>query len=122
MSNETKTVPVEPTEAMLESGLIALSDSGVEGNDEERLNDAKACYKAMLEAAPAPDDELARLESVNNRLCVVSQQLYDANNTIKAIRELPDKWRKYSFDNPEAAEYMDSADCADELEALLPEE
>ena len=40
----------------------------------------------------------------------------------KAILELPDKWRKYSFDNPEAAEYIDSADCADELEALLPKE
>jgi len=42
--------------------------------------------------------------------------------TIKAIRELPDKWRKYSFDNPEATGYIDSADCADELEALLPKE
>ena len=41
--------------------------------------------------------------------------------TLQTILELPDKWRKYSFDNPEATEYMDSDDCADELEALLPE-
>ena len=80
MSNETKTVPVEPTEAMLESGLIALSDSGVEGNDEERLNDAKACYKAMLEAAPAPDDELARLERmITERWCSKFSDFFEIN-------------------------------------------
>ena len=47
-------------------------------------------------------------------------RIVELEATIKAIRELPDKWRKYSFDNPEAAEYIDSTDCADELEALLP--
>ena len=49
------------------------------------------------------------------------KEIVELKTTIKAIRELPDKWRKYSFDNPEATEYMDSDDCADELEALLPE-
>jgi len=53
------------------------------------------------------------------RTCGLTDQ-YEA--TLKSIQELPEKWRKYSFDNPEAAEYIDSADCADELEALLPKE
>jgi len=39
--------------------------------------------------------------------------------TLQAIRELPEKWRKYTFDNPEATSYIDSADCADELEEAL---
>jgi len=46
-------------------------------------------------------------------------RIVELEATIKAIRELPDKWRKYSFDNPEATGYIDSADCADELEARL---
>jgi len=146
MSNETKTVPVE------------LKTCPFCGSNNPHLRDRRHCWviycpecyaeldedteqkvvaKWNTRAAPAPDDELARLESVNNRLCVVSQQLYDANNTIKAIRELPDKWRKYSLqaqmlnsviqilnvaiDNPEATSYIDSADCADELEEALGE-
>ena len=55
--------------------------------------------------------------------CQCLQEVVDKNLiSIKAIRELPEKWRKYTFDNPEATSYIDSADCADELEALLPEE
>ena len=59
MSNETKTVPIEPTEEM----LIAARDWSYQKYGKPVGNDgATGCYKAMLEAAPAPDDELARLE------------------------------------------------------------
>ena len=50
-----------------------------------------------------------------------------AENSIKykakldAVNKLPEKWRKYTFDNPEATSYIDSADCADELEEALGE-
>ena len=40
---------------------------------------------------------------------------------LDAVQPLPDKWRKYTFDNPEATSYIDSADCADELEEALGE-
>ena len=39
----------------------------------------------------------------------------------KTIERLTEKWRKYTFDNPEATSYIDSADCADELEEALGE-
>ena len=38
---------------------------------------------------------------------------------LDAVNKLPEKWRKYTFDNPEATSYIDSADCADELEATI---
>ena len=78
-----------------------------------------------------PDKQIEFLKSRIAELEAKYSRLHDAYElsekdvgkykaTIKAILELPDKWRKYSFDNPEAAEYIDSTDCADELEALLP--
>ena len=38
---------------------------------------------------------------------------------LDAVNKLPEKWLKYTFDNPEATSYIDSADCADELEEAL---
>ena len=40
---------------------------------------------------------------------------------LDAVNKLTEKWRKYTFDNPEATSYIDSADCADELEEALGE-
>ena len=45
----------------------------------------------------------------------------DMEAKLDAVQPLPDKWRKYTFDNPEATSYIDSADCADELEEALGE-
>ena len=41
-------VPVKPTEAMKEAGMIGLSANGV---DEASNGDASMCYTAMIEAA-----------------------------------------------------------------------
>jgi len=94
----------------------------------------------LVELGWGTPERLKKLEAENRRLkatikrvekhkdskileCQCLQEVVDKNLiSIKAIRELPDKWWKYSFDNPEATEYMDSADCADELKALLPKE
>jgi len=61
MSNETKIVPVEPTLAMDAAGETAL---GKHLNKAGYYGGHLAAYKAMLEAAPAPDDELALLKHI----------------------------------------------------------
>lgn len=53
--NETKQVPVEPTEFMLDEGRMALSRNGGEGTPEQLISDCQVVYKAMLAAAPAID-------------------------------------------------------------------
>ena len=64
-----------------------------------------ACfYTGQLDAGPCWKCQIKKLEA-----------------TLDAVQPLPDKWRKYTFDNPEATSYIDSADCADELEEALGE-
>ena len=74
---------------------------------------------------------IAELDTENKRLknrgTITSPMdgLFEENERLKAkldaVQPLPDKWRKYTFDNPEATSYIDSADCADELEEALGE-
>ena len=61
MSNETKRVPVAPTEEMDRAGENAITEPLSRGLI---WGGHLAAYKAMLEAALAPDDELARLEHI----------------------------------------------------------
>jgi len=75
MSNETKIVPVEPTEEMISIGVQALYKTRHLSLYQQI---SAICYKAMLEAAPAPDDELARLQEQ-------LLDVYEAATTGKAL-------------------------------------
>ena len=72
-----------------------------------------------------PDCRIAELKESGEAWKQVANT--HAENSIKykakldAVNKLPEKWRKYTFDNPEATSYIDSADCADELEEALGE-
>ena len=93
---------------------------------EHDIDQYRKIDKDMLKRIAALEATIKRVEKHKDSKileCQCLQEVVDKNLiSIKAIRELPEKWRKYTFDNPEATSYIDSADCADELEALLPEE
>ena len=112
VNGRTKTVTIKDGKPELYSELEWALWLDINSMEQRHLDDLK-CIEELK-------DKLAR--SDRKEIEAVYRKLGELEATVKAIRELPDKWRKYSFDNPEAAEYMDSADCADELEALLPEE
>jgi len=64
--------------------------------------------------------QLANFESDAYVLSLLTK-IDELEAKLDAVQPLPDKWRKYTFDNPEATSYIDSADCADELEEALGE-
>ena len=42
---------------------------------------------------------------------------------LKAVGELLPEWYKYDYENPESTgEYMDSADCAEQIQAIIKEQ
>jgi len=70
-------------------------------------------------------DRIAELEALNEsylrHMEAARKKVLKLQAKLDAVQPLPDKWRKYTFDNPEATLYIDSADCADELEEALGE-
>ena len=111
----------------LETENQRLKDALVKANNNQMAaaqcaSDFKYGYEKRGKEIEELEAELETAKSAYSDLLINSvQEVRAFEATLQAIRELPDKWRKYSFDNPEATEYIDSADCADELEALLPE-
>jgi len=78
----------------------------------------KVLQKADMHREKIWKKRVAELEA---DLFTVQKKRNELQAKLDAMQPLPDKWRKYTFDNPEATSYIDSADCADELEEALGE-
>ena len=80
----TKTVPLEPTEAMLKAGMMYL------GTREDGLTpiymekeDALDCYKAMLAASPPSGGEVYQLLSDDGTWTDTAKEVYDIPSEAK---------------------------------------
>ena len=86
-------------------------------------------WEEFMSESEAKDKRIAELEerlkfNQENHDALVARwepHIADMEAKLDAVQPLPDKWRKYTFDNPKATSYIDSADCADELEEALGE-
>ena len=76
--NDTKQVPLEPTEEMIEAGWVAISGNGGEGDDDALRSDALVTYKAMLAAAPVSGecDHIRKLEAFRDEVMGIYKRAY----------------------------------------------
>ena len=88
----------------------------------EDLQDAKESNEGTIAGLQQRIAELeANIRAIEKVSDFNADQATAMRAKLDAVQPLPDKWRKYTFDNPEATSYIDSADCADELEEALGE-